>query len=161
MAEVVRAGVAVLVAAGNSDTDACLKSPARSATFPLSEPPPPLPPPKSPPFWWQPEPVTLMHAATALLGQSPSRNFEPPPPTPRRIYEPSLPPPTPQHLVSVVPLLFLNHTVWPQGRLQYLQACQHAWLSLVLLATQHSLCCCYQLLSQEPALICMHLAVLN
>lgn len=33
VAEVVRAGVAVLVAAGNSDTDACLKSPARSATF--------------------------------------------------------------------------------------------------------------------------------
>lgn len=33
VAEVVRAGVAVLVAAGNSDTDACLKSPARSAAF--------------------------------------------------------------------------------------------------------------------------------
>lgn len=34
VAEVVRAGVAVLVAAGNGDTDACLKSPARFATLP-------------------------------------------------------------------------------------------------------------------------------
>ena len=33
VAEVVRAGVAVMVAAGNGDTDACLKSPARSAVF--------------------------------------------------------------------------------------------------------------------------------
>ena len=32
VAEVVLAGVAVFVAAGNEDTDACLKSPARSAS---------------------------------------------------------------------------------------------------------------------------------
>ena len=40
VAEVVRAGVAVVVAAGNSDTDACLTSPARSVTLLSDEPTP-------------------------------------------------------------------------------------------------------------------------
>ena len=36
MAEVVQAGVAVMVAAGNEDTDACLKSPARYSCLLIS-----------------------------------------------------------------------------------------------------------------------------